>query len=402
MHDANAVARKHERSRAGAYDVGGGDASASAAMVMTGVSGVSARDGGDDDDDVDVDAFRGLVDDYFIDDALDAMRGTSTSLPADTLDGAFWDENLRDLDDDLGDDDQFDDIDPTDRFLRDSPRLDDEDGDEVVNVRRGGEDDSARTRSPSRGMMSSGEIEALARVGDFTVTSSYLGPILDDSAVKFLENNPTYGKYGSPSPSSSSLLAAEFDSLTGKLGRAHVRPQVKTEDRDEAKSGAPITMDASASHGESKSHVASADGVPPPAHDGGGCGPPSGSETYSGLPQPQTRLERLRRWKEKRKNRNFNKVIRYQSRKACADNRPRIKGKFVKVSSVPNLTALRDAVDDSDEDDIEDRSNQAKERDRIAELGLDKGLRAPPGLTRMKTGMVASASMPDFSMYDTM
>ena len=57
---------------------------------------------------------------------------------------------------------------------------------------------------------------------------------------------------------------------------------------------------------------------------------------------PPSRLERLRRWKEKRKNRNFNKTIRYQSRKVCADNRPRIKGKFVKVGSTPDLGAMDD------------------------------------------------------------
>ena len=57
---------------------------------------------------------------------------------------------------------------------------------------------------------------------------------------------------------------------------------------------------------------------------------------------PPSRLERLRRWKEKRKNRNFNKTIRYQSRKVCADNRPRIKGKFVKIGSTPDLGAMDD------------------------------------------------------------
>jgi len=60
----------------------------------------------------------------------------------------------------------------------------------------------------------------------------------------------------------------------------------------------------------------------------------------SGL--PPSRLDRLRRWKEKRKNRNFNKTIRYVSRKVCADNRPRIKGKFVKVGSVPDLSQMGD------------------------------------------------------------
>jgi hypothetical protein len=107
----------------------------------------------------------------------------------------------------------------------------------------------------------------------------------------------------------------------------------------------------------------------------------------------------LKRWKEKRKNRNFNKVIRYQSRKACADNRPRVKGKFVKVSSVPDLSKIREAAGQSDDDDAREAE---EERDKIAELGLDKGLRAPPSMRKMKKGLVSSASMPDFSMYNTM
>lgn len=36
----------------------------------------------------------------------------------------------------------------------------------------------------------------------------------------------------------------------------------------------------------------------------------------------------LLRWREKRKNRKFQKTIRYASRKAYAEVRPRIKGRF--------------------------------------------------------------------------
>ena len=93
----------------------------------------------------------------------------------------------------------------------------------------------------------------------------------------------------------------------------------------------------------------------PGAPPGAGMRAPGGGVMYfSGPPLPMlhlangasdappSRLERLRRWKEKRKNRNFNKTIRYQSRKVCADNRPRIKGKFVKVGSTPDLGAMDD------------------------------------------------------------
>jgi len=42
-----------------------------------------------------------------------------------------------------------------------------------------------------------------------------------------------------------------------------------------------------------------------------------------------TREQRVARYKEKRARRNFRKTIRYQSRKAYAEIRPRIKGRFV-------------------------------------------------------------------------
>lgn len=48
------------------------------------------------------------------------------------------------------------------------------------------------------------------------------------------------------------------------------------------------------------------------------------------LPEPElTRAERVARYLEKRARRNFKKTIRYQSRKAYAEIRPRIKGRFV-------------------------------------------------------------------------
>ena len=54
-----------------------------------------------------------------------------------------------------------------------------------------------------------------------------------------------------------------------------------------------------------------------------------GDETLS-VPEPElTRAERVARYKEKRAKRNFSKTIRYQSRKAYAEIRPRIKGRFV-------------------------------------------------------------------------
>ncbi|XP_048542554.1 zinc finger protein CO3-like [Triticum urartu] len=55
------------------------------------------------------------------------------------------------------------------------------------------------------------------------------------------------------------------------------------------------------------------------------------------VPSAADRAERVRRYREKRKNRKFHKTIRYASRKAYAEARPRIKGRFVK----------RPAADDS-------------------------------------------------------
>lgn len=42
------------------------------------------------------------------------------------------------------------------------------------------------------------------------------------------------------------------------------------------------------------------------------------------------REARVMRYREKRKNRKFEKTIRYASRKAYAETRPRIKGRFAK------------------------------------------------------------------------
>ncbi|KAL2548170.1 CONSTANS-like 4 [Forsythia ovata] len=54
-----------------------------------------------------------------------------------------------------------------------------------------------------------------------------------------------------------------------------------------------------------------------------------------GIPNPVTGLDRearVLRYREKKKNRKFEKTIRYASRKAYAETRPRIKGRFAKRS----------------------------------------------------------------------
>ncbi|KAJ1267967.1 hypothetical protein BS78_07G099700 [Paspalum vaginatum] len=60
------------------------------------------------------------------------------------------------------------------------------------------------------------------------------------------------------------------------------------------------------------------------------------------------REARVQRYREKRKNRRFQKTIRYASRKAYAEARPRIKGRFVKRAAGASATASSDNVDGTD------------------------------------------------------
>mmetsp|Transcript_236 Transcript_236/g.754 ORF Transcript_236/g.754 Transcript_236/m.754 type:complete len:139 (-) Transcript_236:1822-2238(-) len=47
-----------------------------------------------------------------------------------------------------------------------------------------------------------------------------------------------------------------------------------------------------------------------------------------------SRMDALRRYQKKRAQRNFKKVIRYECRKLTAINRPRSKGRFVKLEKI--------------------------------------------------------------------
>ena len=57
-------------------------------------------------------------------------------------------------------------------------------------------------------------------------------------------------------------------------------------------------------------------------------------QSMSHLEPTLPREARVMRYKEKRKNRKFEKTIRYASRKAYAEKRPRIKGRFAKRAEV--------------------------------------------------------------------
>jgi hypothetical protein len=56
-------------------------------------------------------------------------------------------------------------------------------------------------------------------------------------------------------------------------------------------------------------------------------------------PVAMTREERVARYREKRKRRTFEKTIRYESRKAYAEVRPRIKGRFATREEVAAMKA---------------------------------------------------------------
>ncbi|MQI32271.1 hypothetical protein EI016_24140, partial [Escherichia coli] len=70
--------------------------------------------------------------------------------------------------------------------------------------------------------------------------------------------------------------------------------------------------------------------------------PPKGTiDLFSGPPiqmpchlTPMDREARVLRYREKKKTRKFEKTIRYASRKAYAETRPRIKGRFAKRTDV--------------------------------------------------------------------
>ncbi|CAL4971042.1 unnamed protein product [Urochloa decumbens] len=77
-------------------------------------------------------------------------------------------------------------------------------------------------------------------------------------------------------------------------------------------------------------------GAVPDRSDGGG-------RVAAAAPAPaESREARLMRYREKRKNRRFEKTIRYASRKAYAESRPRVKGRFAKRADDNDAEAAAD------------------------------------------------------------
>ncbi|KAF8691258.1 hypothetical protein HU200_040382 [Digitaria exilis] len=77
--------------------------------------------------------------------------------------------------------------------------------------------------------------------------------------------------------------------------------------------------------------------------DGGGRF--AAATTTPAAASPESREARLMRYREKRKNRRFEKTIRYASRKAYAESRPRVKGRFAKRADDPDTDADLAAAD---------------------------------------------------------
>ncbi|KAK8715930.1 hypothetical protein V6N13_043254 [Hibiscus sabdariffa] len=65
---------------------------------------------------------------------------------------------------------------------------------------------------------------------------------------------------------------------------------------------------------------------------------PVSYEVRGKVDMAQNRDNAMLRYKEKKKHRRFDKQIRYESRKARADTRQRVKGRFVKASEAPDVT----------------------------------------------------------------
>ncbi|KAM0920693.1 hypothetical protein ACQ4PT_007347 [Festuca glaucescens] len=90
--------------------------------------------------------------------------------------------------------------------------------------------------------------------------------------------------------------------------------------------GAIFYPEHSMNHSLSSSEAA----VVPDALSAGAAPAPAPSTPAVVASKGKDREARLTRYREKRKNRRFSKTIRYASRKAYAETRPRIKGRFAK------------------------------------------------------------------------
>jgi len=263
-----------------------------------------------------------------------------------------------------------------------------------------------------------------------------LGPILDDSAMRFLERNPSYSKFDDLeyAPVHPNLMAGEFDNLGRTQAQLQQQRHQMQLNQQQQYQHQMQQQQQQQQHfqrlaqqrqpTEFTSVNRSGMAGPPPqmisAH------PPQFQQQQQQyqLQQQQeqeptsqaqmTRLDRLKRWKEKRKNRVFTKSIRYMSRKVCADNRPRIKGKFVKVSSLSSLQDIAESNEDADEkintnkdDDLKYEKKDSTKIDAnelirdLREKAIEAGLGAGKPLSRLRRN-TGNASAPNLASLGEM
>lgn len=102
------------------------------------------------------------------------------------------------------------------------------------------------------------------------------------------------------------------------------------------------------------------------------------------------------------------------SRKVCADNRPRIKGKFVKVSSLSSLQDIAESNEDADEkintnkdDDLKYEKKDSTKIDAnelirdLREKAIEAGLGAGKPLLRLRRN-TGNASAPNLASLGEM
>ena len=84
------------------------------------------------------------------------------------------------------------------------------------------------------------------------------------------------------------------------------------------------------------------------------------SQAYGGFFYQMSRKDRVKRYLDKKKRRKYDKRVRYASRKAYAEIRPRVGGRFVKAEKI-KINEVEDIDDDGHGDQFEDEGNDDKD-----------------------------------------
>ena len=83
-----------------------------------------------------------------------------------------------------------------------------------------------------------------------------------------------------------------------------------------------------------------------------GSSTPVPEETCS---RPERRAKALAKFRQKRKERCFDKKVRYVNRKKLAETRPRVRGQFVRVASNTEIISTGDDISEDEDDDPSSR-----------------------------------------------